>query len=102
MPLPATLRLLDQAVTAAGYTSCHTLYNCIHKVALFSFLANNSDSGGNLLRSVPFVMSGHLIFNFFQTLGTPLFKTNPNNGCPKRIYPHSGQARKHFSHRFHS
>ena len=57
---------------------------------------------GNLLRSVPFVMSGHLIFNFFQTLGTPLFKTNPNNGCPKRIYPHSGQARKHFSHRFHS
>ena len=46
-------------------------------------------------------MSGHLIFNFFQTLGLPIFNTNPNNGCPKRIYQHSGQAHKHFSHRFH-
>ena len=40
-------------------------------------------------------------FQLFQTLGTPLFKTNSNNGCPKRIYQHSGQAHKHFSHRFH-
>ena len=56
---------------------------------------------GNSLRSIPFVMSGHLIFNFFQTLGLPIFNTNPNNGCPKRIYQHSGQAHKHFSHRFH-
>ena len=57
--------------------------------------------GGHSLRSIPFVMSGHLIFNFFQTLGLPIFNTNPNNGCPKRIYQHSGQAHKHFSHRFH-
>ena len=56
---------------------------------------------GHSLRSIPFVMSGHLIFNFFQTLGLPFFSTNPNNGCPKRIYQHSGQAHKHFSHRFH-
>ena len=56
---------------------------------------------GHSLRSIPFVMSGHLIFNFFQTLGLPIFNTNPNNGCPKRIYQHSGQAHKHFSHRFH-
>ena len=55
----------------------------------------------NILRSIPFVMSGHLIFNFFQTLGLPIFNTNPNNGCPKRIDQHSGQAHKHFSHRFH-
>ena len=60
-----------------------------------------SDSWGHGLRSIPFVMSGHLIFNFFQTLGLPIFNTNPNNGCPKRIYQHSGQAHKHFSHRFH-
>ena len=59
------------------------------------------DLWGNSLRSIPFVMSGHLIFNFFQTLGLPIFNTNPNNGCPKRIYQHSGQAHKHFSHRFH-
>ena len=58
-------------------------------------------SWGHSLRSIPFVMSGHLIFNFFQTLGLPIFNTNPNNGCPKRIYQHSGQAHKHFSHRFH-
>jgi len=58
-------------------------------------------SWGNSLRSIPFVMSGHLIFNFFQTLGLPIFNTNPNNGCPKRIDQHSGQAHKHFSHRFH-
>ena len=61
----------------------------------------NFGQGGNILRSIPFVMSGHLIFNFFLTLGTPVFSTYPNNGCPKRIYQHSGQAQKHFSHRFH-
>ena len=62
---------------------------------------NRNHYRGHSLRSIPFVMSGHLIFNFFQTLGLPLFNTNPNNGCPKRIYQHSGQAHKHFSHRFH-
>ena len=31
----------------------------------------------------------------------PLFNTNPKNGCPKRIYQHSGQAHKHFSYHFH-
>ena len=56
---------------------------------------------GHLLRSLPFLMSGHLNFNFFQALGTPLFYTNLNNGCPNMIYQHSGQAHKHFSHRFH-
>ena len=59
------------------------------------------DCWGNSLRSIPFVMPGHSIFNFFQMLGTPIFNTNPNNGCPNRIYQHSGQAHKHFSHRFH-
>ena len=38
---------------------------------------------------------------FFQAFGTPLFNTNLNNGCPNMIYQHSGQAHKHFSHRFH-
>ena len=56
---------------------------------------------GHLLRSIPFLMSGHLNFKFFQALGTPLFNTNLNNGCPNMIYQHSGQAHKHFSHRFH-
>ena len=65
------------------------------------FKAKIRSRRGNSLRSIPFVMSGHLIFNFFQTLGLPIFNTNPNNGCPKRIYQHSGQAHKHFSHRFH-
>ena len=59
------------------------------------------DWRGNILRFIPFVMSGHSIFNFFQTLGTPIFNTNPNIGCPNRIYQHSGQAHKHFSNRFH-
>ena len=56
---------------------------------------------GHLLRSIPFLMSGHLNFKFFQALGTPLFNTNLNNGCPNMIYQHSGQAHKHFSRRFH-
>ena len=62
------------------------------------------DSGiwGNRLRSIPFLMSGHLNFNFFKAFGTPLLNTNLNNGCPNMIYQHSGQAHKHFSHRFHS
>ena len=33
---------------------------------------------GHLLRSIPFLMSGHLNFNFFQSLGTPFFNTNLN------------------------
>ena len=49
----------------------------------------------DILRSIPFVMSGHLIFIFLQMLGTPIFNTNPNSGYPKRIYQHSGQAHKH-------
>ena len=55
----------------------------------------------HLLRSIPFLMSGHLNFKFFQSLGTPFFNTNLNNGCPNMIYQHSGQAHKHFSRRFH-
>ena len=58
-------------------------------------------SWGHLIRSIPFLMSGHLNFNFFKALGTLLFNTNLNNGCPNMIYQHSGQAHKHFSHRFH-
>ena len=70
-------------------------------VAASSQTSRGINIWGISLRSIPFVMSGHLIFNFFQTLGLPIFNTNPNNGCPKRIYQHSGQAHKHFSHRFH-
>ena len=65
-----------------------------------NFLKTNCN-WGNRLRSIPFLMSGHLNFKFFQALGTPLFNTNLNNGCPNMIYQHSGQAHKHFSHRFH-
>ena len=56
---------------------------------------------GNLLRSVPFLMAGHLNINIFQTLGTPFFNTNPKNGCPKIICQYSGQAPRHFTCRFH-
>ena len=56
---------------------------------------------GNLLRSVPFLMAGHLNIKIFQTLGTPFFNTNPKNGCPKMICQYSGQAPRHFTCRFH-
>ena len=56
---------------------------------------------GNLLRSVPFLMAGHLNIKSFQTLGTPFFNTNPKNGCPKMICQHSGQAPKHLTCHFH-
>ena len=76
-------------------------YPCLENQQLSRFLEGLDMSRGNILRYVPFIMSGHLIFNFFQTLITLLFNKNPNHGCPKRIYQHSGQAHKHFSHRFH-
>ena len=56
---------------------------------------------GNLLRSVPFLMAGHLNIKIFQTLGMPFFNTNPKNGCPKMICQYSGQAPRHFTCRFH-
>ena len=56
---------------------------------------------GNLLRSVPFLMAGHLNIKTFQTLDTPFFNTNPKNGCPKMICQYSGQAPRHFTCRFH-
>ena len=59
------------------------------------------DQRGNLLRSVPFLMAGHLNIKSFQTLGTPFFNTNPKNGCPKMICQHSGQAPRHLTCRFH-
>ena len=88
---------LCPVLIAASYLSLVTLLIPSHFNAMSIF----ADIWGHSLRSIPFVMSGHLIFNFFQTLGLPIFNTNPNNGCPKRIYQHSGQAHKHFSHRFH-
>ena len=100
----------NQQQKVARLYNFHHIFNC-----MYSDISKNSRSRnishmldrmlghkrGHSLRSIPFVMSGHLILNFFQTLGLPIFNTNPNNGCPKRIYQHSGQAHKHFSHRFH-
>ena len=57
--------------------------------------------GGNLLRSVPFLMAGHFSINIFQTLGAPFFNTNPDNGCPKMICQYSGRAPRHFTCCFH-
>ena len=50
MSLPATLHLLDQAVSAAGYTSCHTLQLhsvpfSTHLAEFVSFWASNSGNG---------------------------------------------------------
>ena len=61
----------------------------------------SEEKRGNLLRSVPFLMAGHLNIKTFQTLDTPFFNTNPKNGCPKMICQYSGQAPRHFTCRFH-
>ena len=74
--------------------------------AIVNFLSTKSleidlENWGNLLRSVPFLMAGHLNIKIVQTLGTPFFNTNPKNGCPKMICQYSGRAPRHFICCFH-
>ena len=67
----------------------------------YSYALSARNCRGNLLRSVPFLMAGHLNIKIFQTLGMPFFNTNPKIWCPKRICQYRGQAPRHFTCRFH-
>jgi len=53
---------------------------------------------GDLLRSVPFIMWGHLNIEFFQTSAALIFTRNPKSTCLMMIFGHSGQAPKPFLH----
>ena len=56
---------------------------------------------GDLLRSVPLIMCGHLKMDFFQASTASRFDTNPLSTCPMMIVKYSGQAPRHFPHPFH-
>ena len=54
--------------------------------------------GGDLLRSVPFIMGGHLNMDFFQVVFAQVFDTNPKSICLMMIHKHSGRAPRPFQH----
>ena len=56
---------------------------------------------GDLLRSVPLIMCGHLKMDFFQASTALSFDTNPLSTCPMMIVKYSGQAPRPFPHPFH-
>ena len=58
-------------------------------------------SRGDLLRSVPFIMWGHLNIEFFQTSAVLILTRNPKSTCLMMILSHSGQAPKSFLHLLH-
>ena len=69
--------------------------------------ANNNIAGskvvrdglrGDLLRSVPFIMGGHLNMDFFQVVFAQVFDTNPKSICLMMIHKHSGRAPRPFQH----
>ena len=53
---------------------------------------------GDLLRSVPFIMGGHLNMDFFQVVFAQVFDTNPKSICLMMIHKHSGRAPRPFQH----
>ena len=58
-------------------------------------------SRGDLLRSIPFIMCGHLSMNFFQTLAATILDTNPLRTYQMMSFKHRGQALRPFPHQFH-
>ena len=56
---------------------------------------------GDLLRSVPFIMQGHLNNDFSQTSAALILTRNPKSTCLMMIPSHSGQAPKSFLHLLH-
>ena len=60
--------------------------------------AEGSTPGGDLLRSVPFIMGGHLNMDFFQVVFAQVFDTNPKSICLMMIHKHSGRAPRPFQH----
>ena len=56
---------------------------------------------GDLLRSVPLIMCGHLKMDFFQASIASSFDANPSTTCPMMIVKYSGQAPRPFPHPFH-
>ena len=72
-----------------------TFPTLVLKVSYFPIVSNNR---GDLLRSVPFIMWGHLNIEFFQTSAALIFTRNPKSTCLMMIFGHSGQAPKPFLH----
>ena len=62
---------------------------------------SSSNLWGDLLRSVPLIMCGHLKMDFFQASTASSFDTNPLSTCPMMIVKYSGQAPRPFPHPFH-
>ena len=69
-------------------------------VCRFILLWPKTNIWGDLLRSVPFIMWGHLNIEFFQTSAALIFTRNPKSTCLMMIYGHSGQAPKPFLYLF--
>ena len=65
----------------------------------FQMFRNSSNlTRGDLLRSVPFIMGGHLNMDFFQVVFAQVFDTNPKSICLMMIHKHSGRAPRPFQH----
>ena len=78
--------------------------NQTEKEGLWQFAGSkpaNPDKRGDLLRSVPLIMCGHLKMDFFQASTASSFDTNPLSTCPMMIVKYSGQAPRPFPHPFH-
>ena len=58
-------------------------------------------SRGDLPRSIPFIMCGHLSMIFFQTLAASILDTNPLRTYQMMSFKHRGQALRPFPHQFH-
>ena len=68
---------------------------------LVSTICHQISYWGDLLRSVPLIMCGHLKMDFFQASTASSFDTNPLSTCPMMIVKYSGQAPRSFPHPFH-
>jgi len=69
-----------------------------YRVHYSTILYSHSTTGGDLLRSVPFIMGGHLNMDFFQVVFAQVFDTNPKSICLMMIHKHSGRAPRPFQH----
>ena len=77
-----------------------TQLNTLPCATIYNFHSSHR-TRGDLLRSVPLIMCGHLKMDFFQTSTASSFDTNPLSTCPMMIVKYSGQAPTPFPHPFH-
>ena len=96
--LQASGALRNLSFWSSSFLESHSL--CMGKESWFHILRGYR-SWGDLLRSVPFIMCGHLNIEFFQASAASILTRYPLRTCPMMILRHSGRAPKPFVHPLH-